>query len=341
MPTIIDDLLEIIAWGRSLFEDAEDAVTGSITESVNAILDVKEFDCGGNWVVYVQTAGIALGHALYLLLTPSPGEILENYLEPKPGRRSGRRGRRKGRNRRPVSPGGFRLFFDPPIPDIDEQIASFLPGREHFKGRRIGATEFVFWTSINVADRVLWHWLLIEATRTFATKWQSGLMESGECINEGPGYAKVSTIDLPLQNFFPSWAGFGELSTNISSNMEVGSQGGIATPSSNLLASGFLVVTMTVTGEAPTPLLGGSQQVGFSIFVTDPIHGNYALLTAGETLTVTKGSKGSVTVSAQAPFEAVRNLGFSNRSAALPGGGVANLRYTMDIAVHVEGFVNV
>lgn len=151
---------------------------------VNGIEEFREIDCGGEWVVYVRTFLPAGAAALRLLLTPSPGEILENYLNPKNGRGGSRRGRRARRGWRRGRRGRRRLWFGNGIPDLDEEIARRLPGGRFVRGRRIGLGEHLFWTGIDTADRLLWYWLLWEASETLMTTWTSELIESRECSSE-------------------------------------------------------------------------------------------------------------------------------------------------------------
>lgn len=155
---------------------------------MNAIERIEEFDCGGQWWVYARTALPAVGAAIWLLLTPSPEEVLENYLNPKNGRGGSRRGRRARRRWRAGGSGRRRLYFGNLIPDIDEEIARRIPGGRLVRGRRVGPGEWLFWTGIDAVDRVLWYWLLWEASQEFLTTWQSELLESGACRTDAEFY---------------------------------------------------------------------------------------------------------------------------------------------------------
>lgn len=184
------DIDYIIEQSKEFLLELADDYIGVLDRTVNAVLDIWEMDCAGWWTLYIRTGSIAAKDALWLLLTPSLGEILENYLEPKPGRRGGRRGQNGDRNRVPAPGGGSRVVFRGGIPDVDAQIAALIPGKDLVGGRRVGPGEFIFWTGINVADRVLWQFLLIEAAETFATHWQSGLLQSGQCLSVNSGSAQ-------------------------------------------------------------------------------------------------------------------------------------------------------
>jgi hypothetical protein len=169
-------------------EGFEDFLEEEWKTSMNAIAEIREFDCGGEWAVYVRTALPSVAAALWLLLVPSLDEILEEYLNPKQGRGGSRRGRRAERRWRMGNRGQRRLFFSNFLPDIDEEIAKRLPGGDAVRGRRIGPGEWLFWTAIDVADRIAWQYLIWEASQTFLTTWQSELMEANECRTSGDAY---------------------------------------------------------------------------------------------------------------------------------------------------------
>lgn len=166
---------------RGLVEDLEEKLQEEWATSIQAIERIEEFNCGGEWWVYVKTALPAVGSAMWLLLTPSAEEILENYLNPKTGRGGSRRGRRARRRWRGGNRGQRRLFFGNGIPDIDEEIGKRLPGGRAIRGRRIGPGEWLFWTGVDTMDRALWYFLLWEASQTFLTKWHSELLKSEQC----------------------------------------------------------------------------------------------------------------------------------------------------------------
>lgn len=154
---------------------------GTGVQIFNTVRLAASNKCEDSAWILLETAIPAAGSALLLLLTPSPGEVLENYLEPKSLRGGGRgpKDSRKVRRRKGRS-GRLRRAF-PRFPDIDRLIADRLPGRSAVEGRRAGApTRFLF-RGINVADRLLWHWLVYEATTTFISQWGSGLREARFC----------------------------------------------------------------------------------------------------------------------------------------------------------------
>jgi hypothetical protein len=250
MATFGENLTQFLDIIHDLLENAVDALAFSMRTSFNAILDVQEMDCEGNWVLYVKTAITATGGALWLLITPSGEEILESYLQPKTGRFGGRRGRPGGRHNRPLPGRGRRISFAGGIPDLDNAIADTVPGRTWFKGLPVGPGDWLFWTGVQVADRVLWHWLVIKATETFATEWQSALIESGECQSNPDGFVKVETGPRSSFNQSPMWFDGGAQPISIGRNMQVGNNGRPSIDPPNNRADGWVICTGTFELES-------------------------------------------------------------------------------------------
>lgn len=193
-----DQLQDGFEFGFDLIGDLYDEVK----ETINALVNVYEADCGeDSWWVKVTLAAPIAGDLLWMLITPSPSEILENYLEPKSGRGRGRRGARDDR-RRNRRRGGRGLIWRGGIPDVDELIADRLPGREMIAGRRAGPLTWIFYTGINAADRLLWYWMLFDMGNEFATRWNSAIMESRWC-NQAP---EVSVIASGQTTGFDTYA---------------------------------------------------------------------------------------------------------------------------------------
>ena len=297
-----DVLGSFIDWARDILGAVQTEVTGSVNSTVQAILDIKEMDCGGNWTVYIKTAIPAAGAAMYLLIIPSFEEILENYLEPKAGRRGGRRGRRGERERRMNRWGARRLFFGGGIPDVDELIANRIFGRGFFKGRQVGPGEWLFWTGINVADSILWQWLVLEATETFFTTWQSGIMESGQCIREGPAYSKISTQPQGGNNASPCWFSILDQPVNIQKNMVNGNNGDVSMYPVGKAAKGVAFLQVTYEIENANPTDTATVIVGFAFYYEHPSTGLVLALEKGDTVYVGPGQTVTHTVDGFASF---------------------------------------
>lgn len=147
----------------------------------NQITRVISTPCADKWDVLIETALPAAGNALWLLLVPSPDEILENYLQPYPTKKGRRGGRDDEKKRRRRSRSGKIRRAAALIPDVDDLIANSLPGRQAVAGRNVGFGQRWLFTGIQVTDRVLWWWLVADVLDTFATEWTSGLREARFC----------------------------------------------------------------------------------------------------------------------------------------------------------------
>lgn len=165
---------------RAAWDDIRET-WGTGVQLTNQLRQVFSDQCADDWHLIIETALPAAGAALMLLLTPSPGEILENYLEPKALKSGGRGPKDKKKVRRKKGRSGRLRRSFPRFPDVDRLIADRLPGRKAVEGRRATTpTRWVF-SGINTVDRFLWHWLLYEAGKTFITQWNSGLREARFC----------------------------------------------------------------------------------------------------------------------------------------------------------------
>lgn len=301
------DLGIFIDWIKDTITKTENSVIGDVKESYQGIIDFAEMDCGGNWVLYIETAVPALLETMWLVVTPTMGEVLENYLEPKAGRFGGRRGRRGGRRRFPSTRGLYTVGLSPPIPDIDEQVAARIPGASWFKGIKVGATGWLFWTSINVTDYLLWQFLLIQATATFTTHWVSYLMQSGKCAHSVDVNAQVHTNQTGASDGEPCWYSNLLLVYKHNNHVHIGNNGDLQIDPYGADADGWMMCESThhlKRDDGP-----GYAQIEVGI-VLRTLNNNNQIFTVGEEttkLTLGPGEEINVTVGATGPcFHTVR-----------------------------------
>ena len=154
---------------------------GAGVTAYNTILSILDTPCEDKWSVIIETALPPAGKALLVLLTPSPGEIVEEYLTPK-GLLGGKCGfpSRSDRKRKVGRDGRKKLGF-PSIPDTDGMIAGWLPGQHIAEDLgRFGGYRMVF-TGIQIQDLVGWTWLLLDVTRDFFINWSTGMVTTRFC----------------------------------------------------------------------------------------------------------------------------------------------------------------
>jgi len=171
-------------YAESAARDAWDAIRDTHDLAIrtwNCVKTLYDSPCDDKWTVGVETFLPAAGSALWLFLTPSPSEIVEEYLSPRTLRseRKGASGndgvrRKKGRSGR-VRRSWLR------IPDVDKLIADVIPGATAVRGRLATAPDRWTFKAIDVADRFLWYYLLYEAGNTLLSTWNTQLREARFC----------------------------------------------------------------------------------------------------------------------------------------------------------------
>lgn len=308
----------------------------NIGDGWNAIQRVRHFDCEGEWVLYVQTALPAAAAALWLLLVPSIDEILENYLNPKSGRGGNRRGRRSRRRWQRTAPGARRLFWSRGIPDVDESIARWLPGGEAIRGRRVGPGERIFWTGIDVADRVLWYWLLTEAFDTFATTWQSEIQESGRCQTALPSRLAFSWLHSPAVGIGPLWQSASQLDITTQIKANAGATGSISPPN-GFAWTGSCVLALEVrnaelNNEGPV-----TRQYTLIISAGDAERPTFIIHQESQDVITSAGGLSSVTFNVHLDLAGITGLTFRFERATIEAnGGLINDRFEGQIKVNAQ-----
>ena len=167
--------------------DASRSLVGNGLMWANAARILWQTPCEDKWSVLIETALPAAGDALWLLLVPSPAEVLENYLQPYPTKNGRRRTRSSDPDGRRNSKSGRVRRAWPAIPDVDEMVANMIPGAQAVKGRPAGAPTRWLFKGIDIADGVSWSFMLMDLTSDFFANWTSNIMQARFC--EAPAYA--------------------------------------------------------------------------------------------------------------------------------------------------------
>lgn len=158
-----------------------DSFVNGWKQTGNHIVDLWENDCDAPWHAYITTAIPAAGSSLWMLLVPQPDEILEEFLDPSDSRKKGGRRRRGRETRRTLGRAGRMRRWISDATNTNSMIADKIPGRRIVRARRVGRTEYAFWSTLNIAERGLWYWLLMDAGQNFVAEWSSGIMDSRYC----------------------------------------------------------------------------------------------------------------------------------------------------------------
>lgn len=147
----------------------------------NQIRSILSSPCGEDWTIIIDTLLPAMGAAFWILVTPSPGEVVEEFLNPArgPGQTKGGRDNRS-RERAKTKSGRARRRWTS-FTDVDELVASVLPLRDQIAGRPTSLpTRWVF-HGIAALDIAALTAMLADITHEGMVLWQSGLMESRLC----------------------------------------------------------------------------------------------------------------------------------------------------------------
>lgn len=137
--------------------------------------------CGNTLDAIIDLALPALGSAIWILFIPSPGEVIENFLEPKAFRGRGRFPGPIVRRGGGAPGGGLFRAFDNVMPDVDELIGKKLQILARFKGIGFGLIGRWIWTGINIADLVGLAFLLADIADDGTILWTSNIMEAKFC----------------------------------------------------------------------------------------------------------------------------------------------------------------
>lgn len=191
---------------RSVVEEAWDGIRNVYEPAAmvfNQIRRITATPCEDSWTVLIDTALPAAGEALWILLVPSPKEVLEEYLSPKGLRGDGRNGRDARGTRRGPSESDRRRRFWPRIPDIDGLIGDNLPGSQAVQGRDVGLGQKWLFKGIDIADRISWNFMLLDIGHDFFTLWSSGIMEARFCTRpwDHLGYVTVEPTSVGTPSF--------------------------------------------------------------------------------------------------------------------------------------------
>lgn len=339
--SVHSELQQIAAFIAEEYKKLDDEVTGQVENTVQAIVDIWEIDCVGSYVLWIKTATWAVYKTLYMFVMPQPEEIFENYLEPKPGRRGGRRGQPEERFPDTDKNGNRRVGFGGGIPDIDQAIASRLPATEIVAGRLLVPNEWVIWTGINVTDRLLFFWMLLEATETFTTTWQSGLLASQKCgfLNAASCSANVNIQNALTPDYL--WVSALALANKQEDNMSMDNHGFIAFSSDSGRGDALILISVNFTLVNANLTEDVVREVGILVNKTNP--GEMPKLLNNTTVVLSAGPGQQVSQNLEV---AIQESWFNTCQCFQTliggsGGGNISLTYTAQIAAALRNVGNV
>lgn len=159
--------------------------------------------CDAPWFLYLELAQAPAGDLLLAMTTPSPSEIVEQWVDPTQRNRCS--GRRRKPTKRPArtstgavskarasrnaagiarslakAPGAI-LRAPMAFPDTNTIIANQLPSRTSIFGPGMAAGERFFWPLFNQFEKVNLTMFVWDQIFTFLYRWMSALMKTEQC----------------------------------------------------------------------------------------------------------------------------------------------------------------
>jgi hypothetical protein len=187
-----DNWIDHIPYGPATWR-ALRAWPDSMWQRWNTIIRFFEFDCGGDWWLYLELAGPPLGELLLAIIGFDWDDVARGFLRPE-----GLRNRFRFRRGNPKKKSRLE------IPELGELIGEHLPGAELIKARPLTTAERWLWIVDGFFQRMFYYWLIIDATTDFLYHWGTSIMRSKECATKGEdgGYIKYGLVGGSAQ---PYW----------------------------------------------------------------------------------------------------------------------------------------
>ncbi len=153
-------------------------------DKVNYVIDSWSQPCDAPWYIYIETMKPAALEAFIVLLSFGWADVARGAFRPKGLSR--RSSKRRGKWSRRI----------PKLPEIGNALGKAIPIGEQIEDFvKWGCNTRTLWRIDNVAQAVMYGWLVADVTINFAYNWTSLLYEGGFCA------------DPPLGSFSYSGAG--------------------------------------------------------------------------------------------------------------------------------------
>jgi hypothetical protein len=165
---ILAEIPYTIPWWRRLIWSLKRFPYKLLTR-VNSVVDLAEWQCKGNMIVYVRTLLPALGEFVLGLLAFDWDDVARGALRPA-GISS----------RRWLILGTAKAKSKLEIPEIGEEIGKRLPGVKIIKHSRAWRATRFLWVLDGLMQRWLYYYLLIDLYSEFVYNWCTGVLRAPE-----------------------------------------------------------------------------------------------------------------------------------------------------------------
>jgi len=152
---------------------------------VNALVDLFEWNCGGNVMTYVKLALPAAGELLMTMFQIEYDDVLRGFLKG-----SGLRSRSK------MFGTPWKSKFSLEVPEIGEWIGERLPAAGFIRGTRLGNGLKWLFRADAVIQRTLWYFVVTDMVSQFVFTWSSNIIRAQECAGGGV-YVRGGEYGIP------------------------------------------------------------------------------------------------------------------------------------------------
>lgn len=312
-----DEFSDLFTKGGLPFVDEFRALYGTGHQWFNTIERITEDNCGDTWTLLVETALPAVGNTLFVLLTPNPSEILENYLEPKSANNHRRPRSVAAPTRRSESTSGRTRRSWNVVPDVDGSVAENLPGKDFAEGIGDGSGKRFLFSGIDIADRVAWYYMLLDLSENFLANWTSNIREASfasSCYD----VLYASNWTYPGPTIYVDISVGGQRATVLTKRNATGSTKSIGFIDQNGRIA-YCSGTFTLSVHANAGQSGFNTKTQYDIFVNPSFSGGTITGKTRDTAIVQDSMDASMTLSGE--FQNTYGLDFAEERTILESAG--------------------
>jgi len=156
-------------------------------DKLNYIIRFIVDPCHAPIIVYFELALPPLGKAILSWFSFGMDDVIRGYYRPAKALR-GNPTNRRGKRPKPRGPLGKALGKIPGVgDDVGQWIGNRIPGREKLAGRSISQGEKALWRVDDVAQRVLFWWMVADILTDFFFEWTTLIDGSVFCRRQKEG----------------------------------------------------------------------------------------------------------------------------------------------------------
>lgn len=184
VPELTDFIPYTIPWWKSTIAWIQ-RYPEVMLHRVNSVVDLFEWNCGGNVLTYVRLALPAAGELVMQLLQVEWDDVLRGFLKG-----SGLRSRSK------MFGNPLASKFALEIPEVGEEIGKRIPLAGRLRGTRLGGGLKWLFRADAIIQRTLWYFVVTDMVSEFLFAWSSNVIRAQECAGGGV-YVRGGSYGMP------------------------------------------------------------------------------------------------------------------------------------------------